>query len=163
MRPFLITVCLLAASAAAQAQTNPCTQPLPAGVILSSASEVVAALPEHTAVVAGQPVVTEYSFGIFLPGVNPAAGGQPVTQVVIAKTSWVLKTGTPNCYGAKPSELLAIPVNADRTGAIKSRRGTATANVCTAPTCVESNWSALTNPFGLLAAPAVPTGARVTP
>ena len=161
MRPVLISLMLLAAASAAQAQTNPCTQPLPAGVILSSASEVVAALPEHTAVVAGQPVVTEYSFGIFLPGVDPAAGGQPVTQVVIAKTSWVLKTGTPNCYGAKPSELLAIPVNADRRGAVKARRGTGTP--CTAPTCVESNWSVLTNPFGLLAAPAVPTGARITP
>ncbi len=138
------------------AQTNPCTQPLPAGTIVSATSEIYATLPEHTASVSGVAVVDEYDFGFFLIGVDPQApGAAPVTKVTLPKSAWVLTTGTTNCYHAKPTELLAIPINADQRGALKARRTTSSP--------AESGWSAATNPFGRMAAPAVPTGARVTP
>jgi hypothetical protein len=143
---------LLPGLAAAQ---NPCTAALPPGVIISPTSEVVAALSTHTAVVNGIPVVTGYVLGVFLPGVNPATGGQPVSQVNLAKTAFTLKAGTVDCYGARPVELLAIPINQDTFLALKAVR--------TTPDTVESAWSTLSNPFARLGPPAVPTGTRVTP
>jgi len=153
MRTLAFAAACLLWTATLSAQTNPCTQPLPPGTAITASSEVYATLPDHTAVVAGLPVVTEYQFGFFLPGVDPATG-QPVTLVTIPKASWVLVTGTTNCYHVKPVELLAMPVNADRRGAVKARR--------TTPDVAESAWSAPTNPFARVGPPAVPTGARVT-
>jgi hypothetical protein len=131
MRTLLVIALSLCASVASA--QNPCTQPLPPGVILSANSEVVAALTTHNTVVNGIPIVTDYQLGVFLPGVDPAKGGMPVSTITITKAEWILKTGTPDCYGSKPKEILAIPINADRFGALKSRR--------TTPDVVESAWS----------------------
>src|SRR4030095_11591097 len=153
MKKTLLLLSMLLIPGIAQAQ-NPCTQPLPPTVIVSPTSEVVAALTNQNTVVAGIPVVTQYRLGIFLPGVDPAKGGQPVSNTVIAKTAFTLKAGTTDCYGAKPTEILAILINADRFLALKAER--------TTPDMVETPWSTISNPFVLLGPPAVPTGVRVT-
>jgi len=154
MRTVLIALALVLTASAASAQTNPCAAAaLP--VVLSPTSEVLGVLSAaHTTSIGGFPAISEYVIGVFLPGVDPATGGQPMSTAVVAKTAWVLKTA--NCYGMPvPALLLNVPVNAEHYVAIRGRR--------TLPTVVEGAWGPLSNPFGVLGVPAAPTGTRITP
>lgn len=150
----MLAIALVALPGIAAAQ-NPCTTPQPPPVIISATSEVLSTLSTHTTVASGVEVVTGYVLGVFLPGVDPAKGGQPVSQVPMAKASFSLKGGTVDCYGARPVELLAVPINQDTFLALKAVR--------TTPDSVESAWGPLSNPFARLGPPAAPTGTRVTP
>jgi len=152
----LLAICALFLASPLAAQTNPCAAAPIGSIVLSPTSEILATLPpEHTAILAGFPAITEYVIGVFLPGVDPLTGGQPVAVATVPKTAWVLKTG--NCYGMLPlpAVLLAVPVNVERFAAMRSRR--------TLPVVVEGAWGPLTNPFGVLGVPAAPTGTRITP
>jgi hypothetical protein len=124
-------------------------------VLLSATSELLTTIVDYNAVVAGNAKVTEYVIGVFLPGVDPTTGGQPVTSVTVLKARFTLVAGTTDCYRMTPTELLASPANAERTVALKGRR--------TVPTVVEGLWGPASNPFGVLGAPAAPSGTRITP
>jgi len=142
MKTLLLALAACVVPAMAGAQTNPCATALPPGVLLSATSELLT-------------TIVDYNAGVFLPGVDPTTGGQPVTSVTVLKARFTLVAGTTDCYRMTPTELLASPANAERTVALKGRR--------TVPTVVEGLWGPASNPFGVLGAPAAPSGTRITP
>lgn len=151
MRIVLTAVFIVCMGGRAYAQTvcGSALQTMP----VSGATTVVITSEDHERVMeGGLPTVTDYELGIFLDGVNPAMG-QPVTTIIVPKTTWTVIPNFPNCYQAKPTELLALPAAQTFRVAIQTKRSSDGA---------ASPWSVISNPFVRPAPPpAAVSGVRV--
>lgn len=145
-------VVLLVSVSTASAQTNPCQSPV--SDVAIAPSLVYLELTDYAGTLpTGQPMWDEVVVGDFLPGVNPATGGQPLQTTVIPRASLQPVAGSPNCFvaalafAARPTTLHVSHARTRRTS--------------TSPDM--SAWSAASNPFAWLAALPAPAAVRRIP
>lgn len=121
----VVLVLLIGMCAGVSAQTNPCTVAPPTGVVMNPTG-LLATLPEQTTLEAdGLPRVTDYQLAYF-DATNPT-GTPLLLPVTIQKTSFVLQTGSTNCYklaGALPT--LTTPIAGALVAGLKARRAART-------------------------------------
>jgi hypothetical protein len=137
------------------AQTSPCRTPgmdlaLNPARIWVEAEIFAKPMIEGTTI----PQFDEVVLGHFLPGVNPAVGGAPITEEILARTAFTPEPSGkfPHCFVADLG-LGGTPIAA-RYSAVKFRRVT--------PDKAEGAWSELSNPFAQPGALPPPSAVRRT-
>ena len=153
MGKLLLTVCLACVCwpAPALAQ-NPCTTPLTLALVTPT-SAVVAVWAEYTAVFNGSPVFTDTDLAVFAKGAAPTTA-IPVASISAPKANWVLVVGTTDCYRLPTTGAFLFGVTPNTEYDLYVRAKTLTDT---------GGWSQTPVPFGRKAAPAAPTGVRITP
>jgi hypothetical protein len=146
----LFTLAFLLLGLRAEAQTNPCTAPLPAFAIVSDPSHaVVAQLPGYATTLGGVPLWTDVELKVVPRGAG--ADATALNAIANPKAQWQLVTGTTDCYqvGTVGQFLFGVPANTEFELYARLRGA------------VSGPWRTNGVPFGR-AVLGAPTGLRIT-